>query len=84
MHGWRDLSTLVLLSALLIFPLKWFGPAIGFPVFAQEAVTYSVNASGGWRVHVEASAALLGAVILGSLAMIAGKRISAMGRDKPD
>ena len=39
-RGWRDLFTLVLLTALLALPLKLIGSALGLAVFAEPMLIY--------------------------------------------
>jgi hypothetical protein len=74
-RGWRDLGVLVLLMALLIFPLKWIGPAIGWPALADDSVIWHVNqATTGWRVEFRPSAAFGAAALLGALMILAWKR----------
>ena len=73
-RGWRDLGVLVLLMALLIFPLKWLGPAIGWPALADDSVIWHVNHATNWKVEFRPSAAFGAAALLGALMMLAWKR----------
>jgi hypothetical protein len=77
---WRELGILVLLSALLVFPIKWIGPALGFAALGRDAVTYDFSSAKDKFLHVTGSPALLAAIILGSLVMIAWKRRAARGQ----
>ena len=79
-RGWRDLGILVALSALLVFPIKWIGPALGFAALGRDAVTYDFSSAEGKFLNVSGTPALLGAIILGSLVMIAWKRRAARGQ----
>lgn len=74
-RGWRDLGVLVLLMALLIFPLKWIGPAIGWPALADDSVIWHVNqATASWGVAFRPSVAFGVAALLGALMILAWKR----------
>lgn len=72
-RGWRDLFTLVLLTALLALPLKLIGSALGLALLAEPMLIYE-NTPRNFRIGVNPTAALVAANILGSLLMIACKR----------
>lgn len=76
-RGWRDLGALAVLIALLVFPLKWLGPAIGIVVLAQDAVTWRVMENGKWQMHATPSPAFIASACLGALVMLAWKRMAA-------
>jgi hypothetical protein len=73
-RGWRDLGVLVLLIALMVFPLKWLGAVIGLPALAQDAMTWQVTESGSWKLSIKPSAAFIASAFLGALVMLAWKR----------
>jgi hypothetical protein len=83
-RGWRDLAVFVALITLLVFPLKWLGPAIGLAALAQDAVTWQVAPSGSWRLHAEPSAAFIASALLGALMMLAWKRVAATRQAESD
>ena len=83
-RGWRELGILAALSALLIFPIKWIGPALGFAALGQDAVTYDFNRAEGKFLNISGSPALLAAIILGSVLMILWKRRAARGQEARD
>ena len=72
MRGWRDLFTLVLLTALLALPLQLIGSALGLAALAEPMFIYE-STPRKTRVVVNSTDALVGAIILGSLLMIAWK-----------
>jgi hypothetical protein len=74
-RGWRDLGVFALLIALLVFPLKWLGAAIGFAALAQDAVTWRVMEDGKWMLHGEPTVAFVAAAFLGALVILAWKRL---------
>jgi hypothetical protein len=81
-HGWRELGVLVLISALLLFPIKWIAGALGWPSFAADALTFETTASGGWRLRSEATPALLAAIIIAALLMVAAKEVIARRNER--
>jgi hypothetical protein len=82
-HNWRELGILVLLVAALVFPIKWLGPMLGLPVFAEDAITFSRDRpEGGWGIHVGFSAASVAAIILAAALMVAWKEIAARRAEK--
>jgi hypothetical protein len=78
-QNWRELCVLVALTAVLIFPIKWLGTAIGLPVFAADAF-FAEMAGDRWQYRMEFSAALLAAIIFAAIAMILWRHV----RTKPD
>jgi hypothetical protein len=71
-RGWRDLFTLVLLTALLALPVQLIGSALGLAALAEPMFIYE-STPRKTRVAVNSTDALVGAIILGSLVMIAWK-----------
>jgi hypothetical protein len=70
-RGWRDLGVFALLIALLVFPLKWLGAAIGIAALGQDAATWQVMADGRWQMHATPSVAFVTGAFLGALIMLA-------------
>lgn len=60
--------------ALLIFPLKWLGPAIGWPALAADSVIWHAGRTTGWEVEFKPSVAFGAAALLGALMMLAWKK----------
>jgi hypothetical protein len=81
-HGWRDLGVFAALITLLVFPLKWLGPAIGIAALAQDAVTWHVMENGKWAMHATPSPAFIASAFLGALVMLAWKRSREPAKDE--
>jgi hypothetical protein len=82
-HNWRELGILVLLMAALVVPIKWLGPMLGLPVFAEDAISlYRDEAYGGWILNAQFSAAAIAAFMLASVLMVAWKEIAIRRAEK--
>lgn len=79
-QSWRELAVLIALTVACIFPIKWLGIALGFPAFAANTIIAETTASGGFRYGITPSAALLAAIITGSVVMILWRHVTT----KPD
>ena len=72
-HGWRELGILIAITAVLIVPIK----LIASGTWLAESAFSSISDGQHTKVSLHATGAVMVAVILGSLVMLAVKRIVA-------
>jgi hypothetical protein len=75
-HGWRELGIFIVLTALLFFPVKWLGTALGFAAFAENTLVYEFGPD-RWRVGVQQPAALMATILIAALTIFAAKEVAA-------
>lgn len=75
-RGWRDLAGFLLLTALLVMPVKWIGASLGLTAFAEDIAVF-IRKPEGVELNLDTTAALVAAFILAALAMIVWKEARA-------
>jgi hypothetical protein len=76
LRGWRDLVTWIGFAAVLMWPLKWTGTALGSSDFSQAILASPFAPNGDFQFPVRPTAAVLGALFLSALAIAVWKKFT--------
>lgn len=76
LRSWRDAATLIASAAVLMWPVRWIGTALGSSDFSQAILAWPFAPNGDFQFPVRPTAAVIGALFLSALAIVVWKRFT--------